>query len=363
MKILLATFSDNPDHQDITFGMYENLYNAKRSEHEIWLLGTNKPKVPVLNTKNAHLVACPKKPGIEKKTFDIKELFSIIRWINRENFDVIFFETLHVWNLAIMFRAKKNIRIYQMIHDLIPHEGDRQAKTVDLMNKAVCKMADYIVLANRKYLLKATEIYGIDSDRIRYVDLWRRFPEYTEPCFEKRVLFFGRMNPYKGVDNFLKIVKLCPEVQFIAVGRVDPQVQNFVDQLKLFPNVTLIDRYVNYEEMEGFFKKSDWVILPYHTATQSGVVIDSCRYGRPCIAFNVGAVSEQINEGINGYLIEQGNIEAFAKKLRDAVQMDREQFEELSKSTYEFGIKKYDVNGAVDRFINLFLPLNPGHRI
>ena len=353
MKVLLVTFSDNADHQDITFGMFESLYKAHRFDCETWVIGINTPKVPVMDTPQTYLVDCPKRPGIEKKTFDLKELHSIISWINKQHFDVIFFETLHVWNLAIMLRCHKKVKMYQMIHDLIPHEGDKQAKSVDFMNKAVCKIADYIVLANQKYVPKVTEIYGVDPKRVFYIDMWRRFPDYTEPKYTKHALFFGRMNPYKGVDNLLEIVKLCPNIQFDIVGRVDPLVQNQVNKLKTLPNVTMNNGYVSDDEMAEAFINADWVILPYNSATQSGVVIDGYRYGRPCIAFNVGAITEQVNEGISGYLIRPGNNEAFAKKLREAVEMDPDSYEKLSRSAYDFGSRKYAANGAVDRFINL----------
>ena len=353
MKVLLVTFSDNADHQDITFGMFESLFKAQRSDCEAWAMGINSPKVSVMNTPRTHLVDCPKRPGIEKKTFNLKELNGIISWINKRHFDVIFFETLHVWNLAIMIRCHKKTKIFQMIHDLIPHEGDKQAKSVDLMNRAVCKMADYIVLANQKYVPKVTEIYGVDSSRVRYVDMWRRFPTYTEPKFTKRALFFGRMNPYKGVDNLLEIVKLCPDVQFDAVGRVDPLVQEQVDQLNAQPNVTMNNGYVADDEMAEAFINADWIVLPYNSATQSGVVIDAYRYGRPCIAFNVGAITEQVKEGTSGYLIEPGNNKAFAKKLREAVQMDEKTYEKFSRSSYDYGFMKYATDSAIQRFIEL----------
>ncbi len=240
-----------------------------------------------------------------------------------------------------------------MIHDLIPHEGDKQAKSVDLMNKAVCKMADYIVLLNQKYVPKVTEIYGVDPKRVCYVDMWRRFPRYAEPRFTKRVLFFGRMNPYKGVDNFLDIVRLCPEVQFDAIGRVDPQVIDLVEQLKTIPNVNINSGYVTDDEMAEAFINSDWIILPYNSATQSGVIIDGYRFGRPCIAFNVGAITEQVKEGVSGYLIEPGNNTAFAKKIREVVQMDKKSYSALTKLTYEFGSHKYAADGAVERFMQL----------
>lgn len=353
MKLLLVTFSDNADHQDITFGMFESLYKAKRPDVDVWVMGIKNPKVPVIKTSHTKLVDCPKRPGIERKTFDLKTLNKIIGWINHQHFDVIFFETLHVWNLAIMMCCHKGTKIFQMIHDLIPHQGDKQEKSVNLMNKAVCKLADYIVLANRKYVPKVTELYKVPRSRVRYVDMWRRFPEYTEPRYTKHALFFGRMNPYKGVDNLLKIVKLCPEIQFDVVGRVDPQVQEDVDKLKAMPNVSMNNGYVTDDEMAQAFINADWIVLPYNTATQSGVVIDGYRYGRPSIAFNVGAISEQIDDGKSGFLIKSGDCAAFAEKLKQSVQMGKPDYAALSKAAYDYGVKKYSATGAIDRILKI----------
>ena len=354
MKTLLITFSDNADHQDITFGMFERLYQSNNADCDIWIMGINNPKVPIMDTPHTYLVDCPRRPGIERKTFNLKKLLSIIQWIKKNQFDVIFFETLHVWNLAIMLRCRnKNTRIFQMIHDLIPHEGDKQAGAVHQMNKAVCKLADYIVLCNQKYVSKVTEIYGVAQERVRYIDMWRRFPDYAKPRNTKHALFFGRMNPYKGVDNLNRIIQLCPDIQFSVIGRVDPQVQELADIIKSYPNVYMNNGYVSDREMEEAFINSDWVILPYNSATQSGVVIDGYRFGRPCIAFNVGAIMEQVHDGVSGYLIEPGHNEAFAEKLHAAIDMDRESYANMSRAAYEYGLQKYAASGAMERFLQL----------
>lgn len=350
-KILIITFSDNADHQDISFGIFESLYKVEKCD--VWIMGIDTPKVPIMYTPHTYLVDCPRRPGIEKKTFDLKTLGKIIRWIKKEKFDVIFFETLHVWNLPIMMCCHKNTKIFQMIHDLIPHKGDKQEKSVHLMNKAVCKLADYIVLCNQKYVSKVTEIYKVPQNRVRFVDMWRRFPKYTEPSYSKRALFFGRMNPYKGVDNLLEIVRECPEIQFDVVGRVDPQVQEQVNELKMLPNVTMNNGYVTDEEMKEAFISADWIVLPYNSATQSGVIIDGYRYGRPCIAFNVGAIAEQVCEEVSGYLISESDNVAFAGKLKKAVEMSKDEYKKMSFAAYEYGVKKYSADGAVDRFMQL----------
>lgn len=348
-KVLLVTFSDNADHQDITFGMFEQLY----PEYDVWLMCIKKPRVGLNTNNHVRFVDCPERPGIVRKTFKLHTLNREILWIWRQKFDVIFFETLHTWNLPIMLFCHRKSRIYQMIHDVVPHTGDKQAKSIDLMNRVVCKLADYIVLVNQKYLARVSQLYGISSERVRHVDMWRRFPEYTVPRHTGKVLFFGRLNPYKGVDNLLEIVTQCPDIRFSVIGRMDPSVESLVRQLEKRQNVEVNTGYVTDSEMKEAFVEADWVILPYNSATQSGVVIDAYRYARPVIAFNVGALSEQIEDGVSGYLLPKKSNELFARKLKQLVALKREQYDTLSRNAYEFGVNKYSSQRAAKRFLSL----------
>lgn len=345
-KILLVSFSDNADHQDTLFGLYEAL--EAEGKQDVYLLAIKTPKVALRRSSHTWLVDCPERPGITKKTFNIFLLSSLIKKIRKEKFDVIYFESLHVWNLPIMMFSGSACT-YQVIHEVIPHEGDKQVKMVDLMNKAVVKLSDNIVLRNKKYIDELVERYGIEKERVHYLELWRRFPKFTEPRYTKRVLFFGRINPYKGVDNLLEIAKLCPEIHFDVIGRVDSQMQGIVDELKKLPNVFLNNNYVSDDEMKEAFINADWVILPYNSASQSGVIIDAYKYSRPVIAFDVGAITEQVEDSVSGILIRGKDNRRFAAELKYVVCEDFV-LDKACIDAYAFGIKKYGLSSAVIRF-------------
>lgn len=349
-KVLLVTFSDNADHQDTLFGMYEEM--RKRKDWDTYLLCIKTPKVKLQRSDHTWLVDCPERPGVTKKTFNLPLLFSIIHHISKAHFDVIYFESLHIWNLPIMIMVGKT-KTYQVIHEVIPHEGDSQAKMVDLMNKAVVKFADMIVLRNKTYIQDLIERYSISSDRVKYLELWRRYPEYTVPVHSGRVLFFGRINPYKGADNLLEIVRLCPDIQFDVIGRVDPQMQEVVEQLAKEKNVRLNNDYVTDEEMREAFINCDWAIVPYNSASQSGIIIDAYKYSRPVIAFSVGAIPEQVDADKSGYLVEAGDNKKFADKLKEAVRLSIDEYNAMSRYAYQYGSQKYATSGAVERFVEL----------
>lgn len=351
MKILLVTFSDNADHQDTLFGLYEELIGDK--EIDPYLMAIKEPKVSLKKSDHTWLVDCPKRPGIEKKTFNLCTLNTIIRRIKKEKFDAIYFESLHVWNVAICLALGKKVHTYQVIHEVIPHEGDSQVKGVDFMNKVVCKTVDTIVLRNQKYVQDMIDQYHVEPGRVKYLELWRRYPDYTPPIHSHRVLFFGRINPYKGADNLLNIVRRCPEIDFDVVGRVDPQMETIVDELAKEKNAHLNNGYVSDDEMREAFVNADWVIVPYNSASQSGIIIDAYKYSRPIIAFDVGAISEQVDDGKSGYLVEAGNISAFADMVREVSAMDSEKYDRMSKQAYDYGAVKYAASGAVERFSSL----------
>lgn len=351
MKVLLVTFSDNADHQDTLFGIYEELIG--KDQIDAYLMAIKSPKVPLQISDHTWLVDCPKRPGIEKKTFDLQTLNTIIRRIKKEKFDVIYFESLHVWNVAIMLALGKKVHKYQVIHEVIPHEGDNQVRGVDFMNKVICKTADTIVLRNQKYMQDMIDKYKVKPNRVKYLELWRRYPEFTEPAHSGHVLFFGRINPYKGADNLLEIVRLCPEITFDVVGRVDPQMEAVVEELRKEKNAHLNTGYVSDEEMREAFIGCDWAIVPYNSASQSGIIIDAYKYSRPVIAFNVGAIAEQVDDGKSGYLVGAGDNEAFAVKVKEAVGMTMDQYDAMCTQAYQYGCKKYAASGAVDRFVKL----------
>lgn len=224
---------------------------------------------------------------------------------------------------------------------------------VDLMNKAVCLLAKTVVLRNKKYIDEMLKRYKISTEHVKYLELWRRYPMYTEPQYTGRVLFFGRINPYKGANNLLEIVRLCPEIQFDVIGKVDPLMEDIAKQLSREKNVKLVNEYVSDDEMREAFTQADWIILPYNSASQSGIIIDAYKYSRPVIAFDVGAIAEQVEDGLTGYLIPPNDIEAMTACLKKVELLSINEYRALSVKSYNYGKNKYGLQSGIIRFCKM----------
>jgi glycosyltransferase involved in cell wall biosynthesis len=77
-------------------------------------------------------------------------------------------------------------------------------------------------------------------------------------------------------------------------------------------HVTLVDRYIANEEVGVYFSAADAVVLPYITATQTGIVQIAYAFGKPAIVTNVGGLPEVVEDGKTGFVVEARSPRALA---------------------------------------------------
>ncbi|MBU1702029.1 MAG: glycosyltransferase [Candidatus Eisenbacteria bacterium] len=123
------------------------------------------------------------------------------------------------------------------------------------------------------------------------------------------ILFFGIIRPYKGLDILLRamprIIKetgagLIVGGEFYA-GR--KETFELVSELGLQKDVFLVDGYVPNEDVGLYVSASRVVVLPYRSATQSGIVQVAFQLECPVIATDVGGLGEMIRHGETGFLV------------------------------------------------------------
>lgn len=126
------------------------------------------------------------------------------------------------------------------------------------------------------------------------------------------LLFFGLVRRYKGLDVLLEampavITEFGDDVHLLIAGEFYDREEIYVDQINklgISKSVTLINRYVPNEEVNLYFRAADLLVLPYRSATQSGVIQVAFRFGLPVISTTVGGLPEVIKNGETGFLVE-----------------------------------------------------------
>lgn len=346
--ILLISFSDNADHQNCLYSLTEEASKYCKC----FSMGLKNPKVEYVFGDNNILVDAPLRPGLSKDALSYKKFSIILQAIRKISPYYIYFESLHIWNVYIMLLVK-NTRYVHSIHDVIPHNSGMKGFLIKSMNMAIAKLADTIVLRNSKYIDYFSKAYGIDREKIKYIDVLRKFPAYSNCRNTNSVLFFGRIDKYKGLDSLYEVINSLPYIKFYVVGKiVDNSLAGMIENLRLLSNVELINRYVDENEMQNLFYQADCVVIPYKSASQSGVIIDAYKFSRPVVAFNTGAIAEQVIHNETGYLVPAGDVVGFAQSISDCI--GNKNKENICQQSYDYGYQKYSTQKNIGEFLALF---------
>jgi glycosyltransferase involved in cell wall biosynthesis len=130
-----------------------------------------------------------------------------------------------------------------------------------------------------------------------------------------RILLFGRMQKYKGVEAFIdmaeEVAKEIPSLQAVLAG-TGPEITRLRDRIKQSPHLVLIEKFMTPAEVISEFQKAALIVAPYIDATQSGVVAAAFANGRPVLATSVGGLVDSVTSGVNGILVPPQNPQALA---------------------------------------------------
>jgi glycosyltransferase involved in cell wall biosynthesis len=136
---------------------------------------------------------------------------------------------------------------------------------------------------------------------------------------KKNILFFGLIREYKGLDILIKAFEMLPtdEYQLIIAG--EPygsfdKYQKLIDRLPQEKKVHMSLKYIKDSEVKDYFSAADVAVLPYRSATQSGISSVAYHFEVPMIVTDVGGLKETIGDRGTGLVSPEGTPEAICKE-------------------------------------------------
>lgn len=140
---------------------------------------------------------------------------------------------------------------------------------------------------------------------------------------EKVILFFGQIKEVKGLDLLLQAFgrshQRMGKVRLVIAGKVWKDNFSKYEQLiydhAIEKNCSLHIRYIPDDELSTFYSMADLIVLPYRKIYQSGVLLMAMSFGVPVLTSNLSGMTEIVNDGVNGYTFESGDVGDLAEKL------------------------------------------------
>jgi glycosyltransferase involved in cell wall biosynthesis len=166
---------------------------------------------------------------------------------------------------------------------------------------------------------------GIDSElfEIRHVSKDIR-KELKIESKTKLVGFIGRIIPEKGLKSFLlaipEVIQECPEAFFLIIGDVFLGEETHRNELLEIINKNVLEKYIRFTgfrtDIGDVMRSLDILVFPSVAPESFGLsIMEAMSLGKPVIASKVGGVSEIIEDGITGMLIEPNQPDQIADRI------------------------------------------------
>jgi glycosyltransferase involved in cell wall biosynthesis len=166
----------------------------------------------------------------------------------------------------------------------------------------------------------------------------------------------GRIIPEKGQKSFLlaipEVIQKCPEAFFLIVGDVFPGKETYKKELLEIIKKNVLGKYVRFagfrKDIGDVIRSIDLLVFPSVAPESFGLsILEAMTLGKPVIASNVGGVSEIIEDGITGMLVEPNQPNQIADRIIHLLS-HREIYEAIGKRAKEvvterFSLQKYVV--------------------
>ncbi len=228
--------------------------------------------------------------------------------------------------LTRLFTRSKSVYIGD---NIVPHE---QIPIVDyLLTKWALWKVDFFIVQSEtvqkdllKYKSKATyklvphPVFEIFQEKFTLESARSRLKIGLD---EKVILFFGYIRAYKGlnylIDALPEVLKQQP-VKLIIAGEFydnEDKYRQQIQALDVASHIILKADYIPNEDVGLYYAAADVVVLPYISATQSGIIQIAYHYNKPVITTNVGGLPEVIEEGRTGFVVPAQDTRALADAI------------------------------------------------
>jgi D-inositol-3-phosphate glycosyltransferase len=303
----------------------------------------------------------------------------------------------HYWMsgiAAIELKALWKVPIVHMFHTLglmknrvAQSESEKEGEYRINGEKEVLKHADRIIAATQAELSQLQFLYKANGARVHIippgVDTCHFYPipedEAKEfigvpPC-EKMLLFVGRIEPLKGLDVLLRAIAIMREsgtfekIPFcLSVIGGDPQessdamsaemrrLQQMRLEYGLEDLVTLLGKR-SQDSLPYYYSAAIGVVVPSHYESFGMVALEAMACGTPVVASDVGGLAYLVRDGVTGFTVPVGDVEALADRLTQLV-LDPALHERLGCKAAEYA-QDYAWGKIVKRLEQVYQELLP----
>ena len=279
-----------------------------------------------LGNVNTQVFIFPDRRFDEYTLKDMYYAFLLAKYIKKRKYDLI--HIIHsdnrFWFFFNFFIRKE--KVVQTLHEVTSHEANNSYPGMRRLNLLIKKSTPIIfhsqISRNRfieyRHIFKTKRINDDNLVMIRFglFETYKCFSNQTAHPGnndEINILNFGRIVPYKGIHLLIEAVRILQDkypIHLIVAGEGMP----YFD-FKDIKSYEFINRFISNEEIVRLIESSSMVVLPYTSASQSGVPMTVYSFFKPVVASNIAGFKEVIDHLKTGILVDDLTGKSFASSI------------------------------------------------
>lgn len=295
----------------------------------------------------------------QKNKLGILMLPKLIKILKRENPDIVhthlfgadFYGRLAAWLAGV------NI-IVSTEHNLNISEG----RIKKILKKYSATLARAIIApssAIKAYLMK---FEGVRADKISVIRHGIEIDKFLNNRIfddKKEIIlgFMGRLTEQKGVDLLIGALSKLRNQKIVCriagQGELRETLEKQIVENDLADKVSLVGQI---KDSKNFFDELDIFILPSRWEGLGIVILEAALSGLPVIASNIDGIKEVIENGINGILIEPGDADALAEKIKYLADNPEER-KRLGLNLQNKVLNEFNLERMIKEYENLYFKL------
>jgi glycosyltransferase involved in cell wall biosynthesis len=223
--------------------------------------------------------------------------------------------TLLRQDLRWVARLQSDRPVVFTAHNVMPHLGEPDVEE----RRRIYTAFDQVVVHTRKGV-EQLERYGVPAERIvRIPHGTFGAPPSIEPPSGRRLLFFGLIRRYKGIDVLVRALSEVPDAWLVVAGDpLDPvePLQELAREVGVADRITWRLGYLPDAEVETLMREATLTVFPYPGGeSASGALATALGHGRPAVVTEV--LGETVREFGAGAVVAPNDPGALATAIRE----------------------------------------------
>ena len=166
-------------------------------------------------------------------------------------------------------------------------------------------------------------------------------------------VFISRIMKEKGIDQYLEaaehIRSKYPDTRFHICGFCE---EAYEDKLKMLQDKGIVIYHGMLRDVREILKETHCTIHPtYYPEGMSNVLLESTACGRPIITTDRSGCREVVDDGVNGYVVEQKNGQDLIEKIEMFLELDYEAKKQMGLAGREKVEKEFDRKIVVEAYV------------